>query len=1174
MSWKRHFSPVTLNSSHSSPIAGNNFSTGPAKKNYSSYLPDVYTGSPNRVERYMQYESMDSDGEVSGAMDILAEFCTQPNKENQTPFILSFTGDPTGSEVRVLREYLQQWSKLQEYEIRMFRMARNLFKYGDIFFIRDPETQKFFYIDPGKIVKIIVNESEGKKPEQYVIRDLNVNFINLVTTQISPNTQNIQPGGAAYASGGSGARGMTGAYPQQSGSRFSMAQNEFAVDAKHVVHISLSEGLDNYYPFGQSLLENVFKVYKQKELLEDAILIYRVQRAPERRVFYIDVGSMPSHLAMGFVERVKNEIHQRRIPSSTGGSSSVVDSSYNPLCLDLETAIPLLDGRVLSLQEIIDEFDDGKENWAYSCDPKTGRLVPGLIDWAGITRQNTDTIKVTLSTGKSFICTPDHKVPTLNRGYVEAKDLKDSDNLIAFNTKRKLKDENSFDQYEQYWDYGSATWKFTHETIADFFHSRLKHQEYTYLTDNEKLEKNIILHMDSNLLNNSPINLYYMSEIDYNYYRNVHNYDFWENIVNNTSDRYSLRMAHRVFHNWDKLTDTDRRTAYYNIMTSVRNKPIPMKSERTIIKYDPIKIEKVIVSCVNQYDPILNKFNKTITDMVLNFIAKRPNIKTTVDFVEAGAVDNDLTSILYDKKIYNNGPDSPGFEVKQESAFNSKALADIAKENKHDNSFIKVIHTATNGIAYITNIETVPNRNVGTITIDGTEKWHNFHNFAIDAGVYVKNSINEDFFFPVSEAGRGSRVETLPGGCFSMDTSVSLLDGRELSIKDIGKELELGKELWTYSCEPLTGKIVPGLITWAGITQESAYVMRLTLDNGETIICTPDHKFPTYEQEYIRAGNMIAGQSLIPLRRRTSDDELGYEELFDNSKQKWVYTHRVVSTFFNNTNFNFGKTVRTTNYLDNHQVVKIECLDEPIQVGTLCIDNDEIYHGYHTFALSVGVQTFNSNIGEISDLQYFTNKLLRTLKIPSSYLPTGADDGNQQYNDGRVGTAYIQELRFNKYCERLQNLMTPAFDREFKVFLSNKGVNIDFSLFTVRFPPPQNFASYRQAELDNQRISTFSQLAALPFVSKRYALKRFLGFSEEDLAENERLWKEENGDKLATNSNSSTEMRSLGITPSGLSLDQSDAMGGEAPDDMMPQDMGPEDGPSIPSIDQSPAPPM
>ncbi len=96
--------------------------------------------------------------------------------------------------------------------------------------------------------------------------------------------------------------------------------NEVCLDAKHVVHMSLNEGLDVFWPFGKSILENIYKVFKQKELLEDSILIYRVSRAPERRIFKIDVGNMPSHLAMQFVERIKNEMHQRRIPTTTGGA--------------------------------------------------------------------------------------------------------------------------------------------------------------------------------------------------------------------------------------------------------------------------------------------------------------------------------------------------------------------------------------------------------------------------------------------------------------------------------------------------------------------------------------------------------------------------------------------------------------------------------------------------------------------------------------------------------------------------------------------------------------------------------------------------------------------------------------------------------------------------------------
>jgi hypothetical protein len=179
-----------------------------------------------------------------------------------------------------------------------------------------------------------------------------------------------------------------------------------------------------------------------------------------------------------------------------------------------------------------------------------------------------------------------------------------------------------------------------------------------------------------------------------------------------------------------------------------------------------------------------------------------------------------------------------------------------------------------------------------------------------------------------------------------------------------------------------------------------------------------------------------------------------------------------------------------------------------------------------------------TNLGEIDDLKYFTNKLLRGLRIPSSYLPTGADDSQSSFNDGRVGTAYIQELRFNKYCERLQNLVSDEFNQEFKRYLLEKGVNIDIAMFDIKFQPPMNFASYRQAEVDNNRISTYSQIATVPFVSKRYALSRFLGLSPEEMAENERMWREENDETMSGKpTTSATELRSAGVSTAGIQAD-------------------------------------
>jgi len=384
MSYKRKFSSPNT-TGQLSPISGNNSNSNAwnnsghqptasggwnntefGYKNYQSRLPEVYTGHPNRIERYNQYEMMDVDAEINACLDIIAEFSTQKNEHNNTPFEIDFKEDPTPHEVELIKKQLQQWCKLNEMETRVFKIFRNCIKYGDQVFIRDPENFKMYWVDMTKVTKVIVNESEGKKPEQYVVKDINPNLQNLsVAQKVSSDFAANPSTGFGGTGGGTGSQGYT--VPSMpngtAGSRFSLGMNEAAIDAQHVIHLSLTEGLDRFWPFGQSILENVFKVYKQKELLEDAILIYRISRAPERRVFKIDVGNMPSHMAMAFVDRIKNEIHQRRIPSSQGGQS-VMDATYNPLSINEDYFFPVTaDGRGSSVEMLqggqnLGEIDD------------------------------------------------------------------------------------------------------------------------------------------------------------------------------------------------------------------------------------------------------------------------------------------------------------------------------------------------------------------------------------------------------------------------------------------------------------------------------------------------------------------------------------------------------------------------------------------------------------------------------------------------------------------------------------------------------------------------------------------------------------------------------------------------------------------------------------------------
>ena len=124
-----------------------------------------------------------------------------------------------------------------------------------------------------------------------------------------------------------------------------------------------------------------------------------------------------------------------------------------------------------------------------------------------------------------------------------------------------------------------------------------------------------------------------------------------------------------------------------------------------------------------------------------------------------------------------------------------------------------------------------------------------------------------------------------------------------------------------------------------------------------------------------------------------------------------------------------------------------------------------------------------------------------------------------------------------------------------------RGVNVDTTMFDLKFQPPQNFASYRQSEIDNARVPTYTQMSAIPYVSNRFAMKRFLGMTDEEIAENERLWREENDESLsALPGSSDAELRDAGISGAGISSDL-DNIEDEASADAPVEDGGADSGP-------------
>ena len=393
---------------------------------------------------------------------------------------------------------------------------------------------------------------------------------------------------------------------------------------------------------------------------------------------------------------------------------------------------------------------------------------------------------------------------------------------------------------------------------------------------------------------------------------------------------------------------------------------------------------------------------------------------------------------------------------------------------------------------------------------------------------YNPLSILEDFYLAV-RGDRGSSIETLPGGCLVLDTKIKLLDGRTEELQTLIKEYNEGKENWVYSCNPETGKIVPGIVSWAGLTRKNAQVMKLTLDNKKEIVCTLDHKFPTWNKGMTEAQDLEVGDSMIPLSTRklpisVNEKNKDYEQVFDNESKEWIFTHRLVITELcelnesNSTRWKIGTFTNDTvkqlvnkmgfkNWRDmklrNHKIVKIEYLDERQDVGTLTIDSEEKYHDYHTFALAAEVLSSNSNQGDIDDINYIANKMFIALGIPKSYMTAEADMGN------RANLAQ-EDINFARTIQRIQKIVVSELAKIALVHLYLRGFDEeDIYNFDISLTNPSTVMEMMQLDLMDKRFDVAIKMAETTLISDLYVQKNVLKFSDKEINEtNQRLYDE------------------------------------------------------------------
>jgi hypothetical protein len=143
----------------------------------------------------------------------------------------------------------------------------------------------------------------------------------------------------------------------------------------------------------------------------------------------------------------------------------------------------------------------------------------------------------------------------------------------------------------------------------------------------------------------------------------------------------------------------------------------------------------------------------------------------------------------------------------------------------------------------------------------------------------------------------------------------------------------------------------------------------------------------------------------------------------------------------------------------------------------------------------------NSNLGELGDLKWFKNKLAASLRVPPSITDVH-DDEQSQFNDMRVGSIYQTEMRYMGYAKRLKRKFEVSLDANFKKFAKDR----DFVVHEdhcVHIADSQNFAAYKEMELNQTSLNIFNSTLQIESLSKKHALQKYLNFGQDDIKYNE-----------------------------------------------------------------------
>lgn len=209
-----------------------------------------------------------------------------------------------------------------------------------------------------------------------------------------------------------------------------------------------------FLPYGCSALLAARRHFRMLALMEDMMLIYRLERSMERRVYKIFVGSLDDKDIPGFVEQIANQFKRAPIIDPLTGQ---LDLRKNILPVWRKTPIPLLDGRTISIEELAKEFDEGKTNYVYSIQDKTHKIVPGKVVWCGKNYTAEQLYKITLDDDSYMVMAGEHEIIMRDGSKKRADEVVAGESVMPF-YRKNTKDEQVYNPH-------SGKYEYTHDLI-------------------------------------------------------------------------------------------------------------------------------------------------------------------------------------------------------------------------------------------------------------------------------------------------------------------------------------------------------------------------------------------------------------------------------------------------------------------------------------------------------------------------------------------------------------------------------------------------------------------------------------------------------------------------------------------------------------------------------------